>query len=118
MYKKYKDDGLQILGFPCGQFFNQELSSEKEIQNFVNDKFKVDFPMFSKIEVNGPNTHPIFSYLKFNCPEMKTENGLKNIPWNFSKFLVNSEGKVISFYKPGVKPSEMTSAIELLLKSK
>jgi glutathione peroxidase len=115
MHKKYKDRGLEILAFPCGQFMNQELSTEGEIKDFVSQKFGVDFPMFSKIEVNGENMHPIYKYLKMNCPEMKTDKGLKNIPWNFAKFLVNKEGKVIGFYGPKIEPIQMVADIERLL---
>ena len=116
MYREHKDAGLQILGFPCGQFMNQELSTEGEIKEFVTKKFEVDFPMFEKIEVNGANTHPIYKYLKYNIPQMKTETGLKNIPWNFAKFLVDSQGKVIAFYEPKVKPEDMMKDIIPLLK--
>lgn len=115
LYNKYKEDGLQILGFPCGQFMNQELSTENEIKDYVTQKFQVDFPMLNKIEVNGPNTHPIYKYLKYNSNQMKTENGLKNIPWNFAKFLVDKDGKVISFYEPKIKPVQMVNDIEKLL---
>jgi glutathione peroxidase len=116
MYQKYKDSGLQILGFPCGQFMGQELSTDKEIRNFIDKKFNVDFPMFSKIEVNGNNTHPIFKYLKYNSGQMNQAKGLKNIPWNFAKFLVNSQGEVIKFYEPGIKPVEMMKDIQPLLR--
>ncbi len=115
LYQKYGDQGLQIFGFPCGQFMNQELSTEKQIKNYVNDNFKVDFPMFGKIELNGPNAHPIYNYLKYNTEEMKTAYGLKNIPWNFTKFLVNKDGKVVAYYPPKVKPEEMTKDILQLL---
>jgi glutathione peroxidase len=104
-----------ILGFPCGQFMNQELATGEEIKEFVSKKFEVEFPMFEKIEVNGQNTHPIYKYLKFNSPQMKTETGLKNIPWNFAKFLVNREGKVVNFYSPKVTPNDMMKDILPLL---
>ena len=116
MYNKHKDQGLQIFGFPCGQFMNQELSSGEEIRKFIDENYKVSFPMFSKIEVNGANTHPIYKYLKFNSIQMKTDKGLTNIPWNFAKFLVDKNGKVIGFYKPNVKPTEMFKDIEPLLR--
>ena len=95
---------------------NQELSTDKEIKDFVNTKFKVEFPMFSKIEVNGPETHGIYKYLKSNCSQMNTTSGLKNIPWNFAKFLVDREGKVVGFFEPRVKPVDMEKDIEALLK--
>jgi glutathione peroxidase len=115
LYNKYKNKGLQILGFPCGQFMNQELSTENEIKDFVSKKFEVDFPMLSKIEVNGENMHPIYKYLKLNSSQMSTEAGLKNIPWNFSKFLVDVNGKVIGYYEPKIKPNQMLTDIEKLL---
>jgi glutathione peroxidase len=94
----------------------QELSTENEIKSFVDSNFKVDFPMFSKIEVNGVNTHPIYKYLKHNCSEMRDEKkGYKNIPWNFAKFLVDADGKVIKFYSPKITPKEMMKDIFPLL---
>ena len=116
MYNKHKDEGLQILAFPCGQFMNQELSTGQEIRKFVDDNYGVTFPMFAKIEVNGPNTHPIYKYLKYNSLQMNTTKGLANIPWNFAKFLVDKNGNVIGFFKPDVKPSEMFKDIEPLLR--
>lgn len=116
IYGKYKDSGLQILAFPCNQFRNQESKIEAEIKEFVQGKFNVNFPMFSKIEVNGPNTDPIFVYLKNNTPEfVDSEKGLKNIPWNFAKFLVNSKGEVVSYYNPKRNPNEMIGDIEKCL---
>jgi glutathione peroxidase len=112
LYKKYNSQGLQILAFPSGQFMNQEFSKEEEIKEFVTEKFKVEFPMFSKIEVNGPNMHPIYKYLKSNTPELNTSSGLKNIPWNFGKFVVGIDGKVIDFYQPKIKPQELESLIK------
>jgi glutathione peroxidase len=94
---------------------DQELATENDIKNFVTDKFKVDFPMFSKIELNGPNAHPVYLYLKYNTPELKAEQGLKNIPWNFTKFLVDRNGKVVGYYPPKIKPVEMTKDILKLL---
>eukprot|EP00340_Litonotus_pictus_P006214 CAMPEP_0170515294 /NCGR_PEP_ID=MMETSP0209-20121228/1738_1 /TAXON_ID=665100 ORGANISM="Litonotus pictus, Strain P1" /NCGR_SAMPLE_ID=MMETSP0209 /ASSEMBLY_ACC=CAM_ASM_000301 /LENGTH=120 /DNA_ID=CAMNT_0010799705 /DNA_START=204 /DNA_END=566 /DNA_ORIENTATION=+ len=117
MHKRLQSEGLQILGFPCGQFMNQELSTEKEIKEFVADNFKVEFPMFSKIEVNGEKTHPVYSYLKSNCEEMKTKDGLKNIPWNFAKFMVDYDGKVLKFYGPKVTPKELEVDVISYLKN-
>jgi glutathione peroxidase len=94
---------------------NQELATESDIKNFVNDKFKVEFPMFSKIELNGPNSHPVYIYLKYNTEELKSEAGLKNIPWNFAKFLVDRNGKVVGYYSPKVKPVDMANDILKLL---
>ena len=115
LYSTYKSKGLQILAFPCGQFMNQEYEKEGEIKDFVQSNFKVEFPMFSKIEINGLDMHPIYKYLKSNTKEMNTEKGLKNIPWNFGKFLVDANGKVINFYSPKVTPKEMISDINKYL---
>mmetsp|Transcript_29956 Transcript_29956/g.31110 ORF Transcript_29956/g.31110 Transcript_29956/m.31110 type:complete len:99 (+) Transcript_29956:349-645(+) len=95
---------------------NQELATEKDVKSFVSEKFKVEFPMFSKIEVNGENTHPVYKYLKHHSKEMNTEKGLKNIPWNFGKFLVDYDGKVVDFYPPRVKPIELEEEIVRILK--
>jgi glutathione peroxidase len=116
MYNKHKDEGLQIFAFPCGQFMNQEFSTGKEIRKFIDDNYGVTFPMLAKIEVNGPNTHPVYKYLKYHSVQMNTSKGLTNIPWNFAKFLVDKNGKVLGFYKPDVKPNDMFKDIEPLLK--
>jgi glutathione peroxidase len=116
IYNTHKQDGLMIFGFPCGQFMGQELNNDEDIKEFVEKKFEVDFPMFSKIEVNGPNSHPIYKYLKANSQEMSDEKGLKNIPWNFAKFVVDSQGKVMNFYKPNMKPKEILKDILPILK--
>jgi glutathione peroxidase len=116
LYVKYKDKGLQILAFPCGQFFNQELKTDSDIKKDVIERFGVSFPLFAKTHVNGPNCHPVYKYLKFNSKELKTEKGLKNIPWNFTKILVNSNGEVVKVVQPGTKPFEMINDIEKLLK--
>jgi glutathione peroxidase len=116
LYEKYNTKGLEILGFPCNQFMGQESACELDIKNFASNKFKVTFPLFSKIEVNGPNTHPLYLYLKFKSADFnKGETELKNIPWNFGKFLTDSEGKVIRFYKPDEDPTKMIPEIEKLL---
>ena len=118
IYSKYKNSGLEIFGFPCGQFMGQELAKESDIREFISKNFKVDFPMFSKIEVNGANAHPIYKYLKYNCQEMNNNNGLKNVPWNFGKFLVNNSGQVLRFYGPKIKPKYMIDDIEKYLQTK
>ena len=99
IYNKYNSKGLEILGFPSNQFFGQEKRSEAEIKEFVVDLYNVNFPMFSKIEVNGPNTHDIFKFLRINSELKVCNNKAKQIPWNFAKFLVNNEGEVIKFTK-------------------
>ena len=113
LYKKYKDKGLMVLGFPCNQFGSQEPGSEKEIQNFCRVNFGVTFPMFSKINVNGEETHPLYRYLK---SEQSGILGTEAIKWNFTKFLVDKEGNVVERFGSSTKPSELEDKIEALLK--
>jgi len=110
-YEKYKDKGFVILGFPCNQFGGQEPGSEEDIQKFCSSKYNVTFPMFSKIEVNGNGTSPVYQALKAKFPG--------DIKWNFEKFLINKKGEVVKRFAPTVKPDakEVTSAIEAELKS-
>ena len=111
LYEKYKDKGLVILGFPCNQFGNQEPGSEKEIAEGCLINYGVTFPMFSKIDVNGANTHPIFKYLKSELPGFI----FKRIKWNFTKFLVDSNGVPVKRFAPSVKPESLAGDIEKLL---
>ena len=113
LYKKYKEQGLVVLGFPCNQFSSQEPGSEAEIQNFCRVNFGVTFPMFSKINVNGDNTHPLYRYLKSEQPGIL---GTETIKWNFTKFLVDKEGKVIERFGSSTKPVSLEEEIESLLK--
>ncbi len=101
LYQKYKDKGLVILGFPCNQFMNQEPLNEEEIKSFCSLTYGVTFPMFSKIDVNGENTHPLYKYLK---EAKKGLLGSEAIKWNFTKFLVDKNGTVINRYAPATKP--------------
>lgn len=112
LYKEYKDKGLEILGFPCNQFAKQELADNKEINNFCQLNYGVTFNMFEKIYVNGANAHPLYKYLK------EQEKGFlsKEIKWNFTKFLIDSEGNVIKRYAPTVTPLKIKDDIEKLLK--
>lgn len=112
LYEKYHEKGFDVLGFPCNQFNNQDPGSEKEIQEFCSLNFGVTFPMFKKIDVNGKDTHPLFQYLKHETPGFL---GTKAIKWNFTKFLVNREGQVVSRHSPTVKPLTLIEEIELLL---
>lgn len=112
LYEKYKDKGLVVLGFPCNQFGSQEPGTEKEIQNFCRVNFGVTFPMFSKINVNGDNTHPLYVYLKSEQPGIL---GTEMIKWNFTKFLVDRNGKVLKRYGSSTKPKEIEEDIEKLL---
>lgn len=96
LYQKYKDKNFVVLGFPCNQFANQDPSSNTEIHEFCSLNYGVQFPMFEKVEVNGPNTHPIFEFLKANA------RGLlgKKIRWNFTKFLIDRQGEVVHRFAP------------------
>lgn len=108
MYQTHKDKGLVVLGFPCNQFGAQEPGDEDEIKNFCSTSFNVTFPMFSKVDVNGPETHPLYAYLKDQKPGLA---GSKKIKWNFTKFLVNSDGTVAKRYAPTDTPEKIEKAL-------
>jgi glutathione peroxidase len=112
IYKKYKDQGFVVLGFPCNQFGSQEPGSESDIAEFCQLNFGVSFPMFAKIDVNGNDADPLFKYLK---KSQKGILGSEKIKWNFTKFLVNRDGEVVARYAPTVKPKDLTKDIEALL---
>ncbi len=112
MYGKYKDKGLEILGFPCNQFGKQDPGSNDEITEFCQLNYGVSFPMFGKIEVNGNAADPLYDYLKDAAPGAL---GTKGIKWNFTKFLVDSSGKVLKRYAPKDKPADIAKDIEKLL---
>ena len=112
LHVEYGPRGLAVLGFPCNQFLNQEPENEKEIQEFCSLNFGVTFDLFSKIDVNGKNAHPLFEYLKNNGPKGILSRTIK---WNFTKFLVNKEGKVIERFGPNQKPQELKDVIEASL---
>lgn len=112
VYTELKDEGLEILGFPCNQFGKQEQGNEEEIASFCDLTFNVSFPMFSKIEVNGDNAHPLYKHLKDEAPGAL---GIKAIKWNFTKFLVNPKGEVIGRYAPTTKPEDMVKDIKKAL---
>jgi len=112
LYKDYKDKGLEILGFPCNQFLKQDPGSDSEISEFCTLNYGVTFPMFSKLEVNGGGTHPLYKYLK---SEAKGLLGSEKVKWNFTKFLVNQKGEVIKRYAPNTEPKELISDIEAYL---
>jgi glutathione peroxidase len=113
LYNKYKTKGLVILGFPCNQFGEQEPGNENEIKQFCSSKFGVNFPLFSKIDVNGVNSAPLYKFLK---NEAKGVMGTEDIKWNFTKFLVDKNGKVVDRYASKTTPDDLTSKIEELLK--
>jgi glutathione peroxidase len=112
LYKKYKDQGLVILGFPCNQFLGQEPGTEAEIAQFCSVNYGVSFPLFSKISVNGDETHPLYQYLKAVLPG---KDNKPDIEWNFAKFLIGKDGIPVLRFHPKVKPVELEAEIEKLL---
>ncbi len=112
LYKDYGDKGLVVLGFPCDQFGHQEPGDEEEIKNFCSLTYDVSFPMFAKIDVNGPGAHPLYKHLK---GEKKGVLGSEGIKWNFTKFLVDKDGNVAKRYAPTDKPASLAKDIEKLL---
>ena len=112
LYQQYKDKGLVVLGFPCNQFGSQEPGGKEDIQEFCQLNYGVSFPMFDKIDVNGSITHPLYEYLKKQATGVL---GSESIKWNFTKFLVSREGKVVDRFAPTTKPEDMARDIEALL---
>ena len=112
LWKKYGKRGLVVLGFPCNQFGGQEPGDEAAIGEFCSLTYDVSFPMFAKVDVNGDNTHPIFAFLKAGARGVLGTEGIK---WNFTKFLVDREGKVVDRYASAHKPEDMADDIERLL---
>jgi glutathione peroxidase len=112
LHQNYQSKGLSILGFPCNQFLSQEPGTEEEIKEFCSINFGVSFDMFSKIDVNGDDTHPLYVYLKENAKGLL---GSEIIKWNFTKFLVDKDGKVLKRYAPSTTPLEIEKDIKELL---
>jgi len=112
LYKRFRDRGLVVLGFPCNQFGAQEPGDAAEIASFCSLTYDVDFPMMRKIDVNGPKAHPLYAYLK---KAKKGVLGTEGVKWNFTKFLVDRTGQVTARYAPNVEPKALESAIEALL---
>jgi glutathione peroxidase len=108
LYKKYKDQGLEILGFPCNQFLGQEPLEGEAIKEFCQLQYDVTFPLFDKIKVNGKETHPLYHYLK-------EETGGKMIKWNYTKFLIDRQGEVTKRFSPRTTPDKMVEELENLL---
>jgi glutathione peroxidase len=104
--------GFEVLGFPCDQFGHQEPGSDAEIGAFCEKNYGVSFPMFAKVEVNGDGAHPLWKHLKGEAPGLL---GTEAIKWNFTKFLVGRDGKVVHRYAPQTKPEEIAGDIEKLL---
>jgi len=115
LYQKYKDQGLVVLGFPCNQFHQQEPGTDLEIKQFCTSKYDVTFPMFDKLEVNGDNRHPLYVLLAGPNSPFPGDIG-----WNFTKFLISRDGKIVNRFASPVKPdsAEVTQAIEAALAAK
>jgi glutathione peroxidase len=112
LYRRHKDQGFAVLGFPCNQFAAQEPGDAAEIANFCSLTYDVSFPMFGKIDVNGPAAHPLYAFLK---KEKKGLLGSEGIKWNFTKFLVGRDGRVVERFASTTKPEALESAVEALL---
>ena len=111
VYEKYSDKGFTVCGFPCNQFGRQEPGTLEEIKDFCSSKYDVSFPLYAKIDVNGDGAHPLYKSLKKQIGQAK-------ISWNFEKFLIGKDGKVLKRFSPGTKPDapEVIKAIETALK--
>ncbi|MFM8269551.1 MAG: glutathione peroxidase [Pseudomonadota bacterium] len=112
LYRKYQSQGFVVLGFPCNQFGAQEPGSEAEIKNFCETNYQVSFPLFSKINVNGPETHPLFDFLKKANPGIL---GTEAIKWNFTKFLVDKQGNVVERFASVDKPDSLEKSVCAIL---
>lgn len=112
LFRTYHDRGLVVLGFPCNQFLGQEPGSEQDIVQFCTRDYGVTFPMFAKVEVNGPNTHPLYRHLKAVRTGLFGSRGIK---WNFTKFLIARDGTVVGRFSPLTRPGALTARIEALL---
>ncbi len=112
IWQEYRDKGFVVLGFPCDQFGHQEPGDENEIKNFCSLTYDVTFPMFSKVDVNGPKAHPLYTWLK---SEKSGFLGTEGIKWNFTKFLIGRDGQVLKRYAPTDKPESLRKDIEKAL---
>ena len=112
LYQTMKDKGLEVLGFPCNQFGSQEPGSEAEIESFCEVNYGVTFPLFAKIDVNGKDAAPLYQHLKQAKPGLL---GSEAIKWNFTKFLIDREGKVVERYAPNAEPDSLAPDIQKLL---
>ena len=108
LYRKYRDRGLEVLGFPCNQFGGQEPGSEEQIAQFCTSKYDVTFPLFAKVDVNGANAAPLYRHLKHAKPGLL---GSEAIKWNFTKFLVDREGEVVARYAPNDTPESFDADV-------
>jgi glutathione peroxidase len=112
LYQSYKDRGFAVLGFPCNQFGHQEPGTAEEISAFCAKNYRVSFPIFAKIDVNGPAAHPLYRFLK---ERKRGFLGIGRIPWNFTKFLVDRHGRVVNRFSSRTIPKRIASEIEKLL---
>jgi glutathione peroxidase len=112
LQKRFSGQGFEVLGFPCDQFGHQEPGDEAEIKQFCTLNYGVSFPMFAKIEVNGADAHPLYRYLKKAAPGLL---GTEAIKWNFTKFLIGRDGKVLKRYAPNDKPGDIAADVEKAL---
>lgn len=112
LYKKYKEQGFEVLGFPCNQFGKQEPGTSTDISEFCELNFGVSFPLYEKVDVNGADAHPLFNWLKTEAPGVFGTEGIK---WNFTKFLIGRDGQVIKRFAPKDKPESLISQIEAAL---
>ncbi|MCZ8239830.1 MAG: glutathione peroxidase [Leptospiraceae bacterium] len=112
IYEKYNKDGFEVLAFPCNQFGEQEPGDDTEIKSFCDMNYSITFPIFKKVDVNGKAAHPLYNYLKQQAPGLL---GLKDIKWNFTKFLIDKNGKVVKRYAPMTEPSQIEDDIKKLL---
>ena len=112
LYKKYQDKGFVILGFPCNQFGSQEPGNNDEIQQFCQMNYGVSFPVMAKVDVNGSNAAPVYEFLKESAPCIL---GIEAIKWNFTKFLVGPDGKVVKRYAPQTEPKDLEADVEKVL---
>ena len=112
LWRQYRGQGLVVLGFPCNQFAGQEPGNSSDIKSFCSLNYGVTFPLFAKVEVNGPGTHPLFALLKQQLPGLL---GSKAIKWNFTKFLVDRHGQPVRRFGPSTRPASLRKPIEALL---
>ena len=112
LWRKYRDRGFEVVAFPCNQFGGQEPGNAEEIESFCKVNFGVSFPLMAKIEVNGDGATPLYNWLKAEAPGLL---GSKGVKWNFTKFLIGRDGKVVKRFAPTDKPASLERAIEALL---
>ncbi|MGC4069677.1 MAG: glutathione peroxidase [Polyangiaceae bacterium] len=112
LYRKYREAGLVILGFPCNQFGEQEPGNPEEIRNFCSTTYDVTFPLFAKLDVNGENAHPLYRWLK---SQAKGVLGTESVKWNFTKFLLDRRGNVVDRFAPATTPTQLEGEIARLL---